>query len=55
MNKPNKLTEENQHKDKIDINQSLNKKPDEISGLNVEDKFKIYDPVSGKILVQGRG
>lgn len=30
------------------------KKPDELSGLNIEAKFKIFDPETGKIIVQGR-
>jgi hypothetical protein len=30
------------------------KKPDELSGIHIESKIKIYDPESGKILVEGR-
>jgi len=33
------------------------KKPkiDEVPGLNVEARFKIFDPITGKVLVKGRG
>lgn len=29
--------------------------PDESAGLNVEAKFRIWEPVSGKTIVEGRG
>lgn len=31
-----------------------NRKPDELSGLNVEARIKIFDPETGKIYLQGR-
>lgn len=30
------------------------RKPDELSGLNVEARIKIFDPETGKIYLQGR-
>lgn len=30
------------------------KKPDELSGLHVEAKIKIFDPETGEIKVEGR-
>lgn len=52
-NKTNKITEEKQHVDKTAINVP-NKKPDELTGLNIEAKFKIFDPETGKVIAQGR-
>jgi len=37
------------------INDKPQKKPDESAGLNVEAKFKIWEPISGKVIVEGRG
>ena len=30
-------------------------KPDESAGLNIEAKFRIFDKISGKTIVEGRG
>jgi hypothetical protein len=50
-NKPITLTEEQKYADRKPI---LQKKPDESPGLNIEAKFKIYDPESGDVIVEGR-
>ena len=33
----------------------LQRKPDEISGLNIEAKIKIFDPETNEIFLEGRG
>ena len=37
------------------INDQPQKKPDESAGLNIEAKFRIFEPISGKTIVEGRG
>jgi len=46
------ITEENQHKD---AKSTLPAKPDEICGILIESKLKIFDPDSGEIYIEGRG
>ena len=52
-NKLNKLTEEKQYVDSNKLPQP-ERKPDDLSGLNVEAKIKISDPVSGEVILEGR-
>lgn len=37
------------------INDKPQIQPDESAGLNIEAKFKIWEPISGKVIVEGRG
>ena len=50
--KKSPLTEDNKHLLKTPIRNE--KKPDVIAGLNVEDMIKVYDPESGKVIIEGR-
>jgi hypothetical protein len=50
-NNPKPLTEERQY---VNHNPVVQKKPDESPGLNIEARFKIYDPESGDVIVEGR-
>ena len=50
--KKSPLTEDNKHSFKTPIRNE--KKPDVIAGLNVEDMIKVYDPESGKVIIEGR-
>ena len=52
MNDTNKptLTEEKQFEDV----KAVHKKPDELSGLNIEARMKIFDPESGEVIIEGR-
>jgi len=50
-NKLNKLTEEKQYKNVTPLPKKM---PDELSGLNIEAKFKISDPETGEVIVEGR-
>ena len=36
------------------VSQPIKRKPDDLSGLNIEAKIKIFDPESGKIFLEGR-
>jgi hypothetical protein len=49
--KPNILTEEKQY---VDSKPIVQKRPDEAPGLNIEAKFKIFDPETGNVIVEGR-
>jgi hypothetical protein len=51
ITKPINLTEDQQFAESKPI---IEKKPDERSGLNIEARFKIYDPESGNVIVEGR-
>jgi hypothetical protein len=53
-NKLQPLTEEKQYKDVEKLATPPAKTPDEMSGLNIEAKFKISDPETGKVIVEGR-
>jgi hypothetical protein len=35
--------------------QAPQKKPNEVTGLNIEARLKIFDPASGEIILEGRG
>lgn len=37
------------------VNDKPQIKPDESAGLNIEAKFRIWEPISGKVIVEGRG
>ena len=55
MNNNEKLTEEKQFKESAPlIQQPTSKKPDDLSGLNIEARFKISNPESGKVIIEGR-
>lgn len=47
----NPLTEDNQH---LDVESITHKRPDEKAGLNIEARFKISDPETGEVIVEGR-
>jgi hypothetical protein len=56
MNNNNRLTEEKQFKESAPIiqQQPHSKNPDDLSGLHIEAKFKISDPESGEVIIEGR-
>jgi hypothetical protein len=42
------------NKETVTVSTSKKRKPDEVSGLNIEARIKIFDPETGKIYLQGR-
>lgn len=36
------------------VNDGKETKPDELSGLHIEAKFRIFDPVSDKTIIEGK-
>lgn len=47
------LTEEKQYRDANPVEQR-SKKPDDLSGLNIEAKIKIWEPETGNVIIEGR-
>ena len=47
------LTEEKQYQDANQVEQR-SKKPDDLSGLNIEAKIKIWEPETGNVIIEGR-
>jgi len=37
------------------IDHKSEKNPDDAAGLNIEAKFRIFEPISNKTIVEGRG
>ena len=50
------LTEEKQYVENEPIITKVHptKKPDDLSGLHIEARFKISDPESGEVMIEGR-
>ena len=40
--------------DKLDEQRKVEKRPDDSSGLLIEAKFKIFNPETGDVIVEGR-
>ena len=44
----------NDAEQKVPVPQVPERKPDDISGLHIEAKVKIFDPTTGKVFLEGR-
>lgn len=36
------------------VNDGVKKKPDELTGLKIEARFRIFDPISNKTITEGK-
>jgi len=51
----NKITQEKTPILKEVVNDKSKKNPDESAGLSIEAKLRIFEPISDKTIIEGRG